>query len=140
MATVALIQDLFKALSTDRPEVISDFAKQVHQRFYEVLQDESGHTIQRAGSLSDYQAQGLPAPDVVICTPFPEEGNLAPGMVELGRLREHFGETPLIIWSTRAEDSIRDTAINDFGVAAYYTGTLLDAPDDLADLILEHAP
>ena len=139
MATIALIQDLFRALMTDRPEVIGGFAKQVHQRFYEVLQDESGHVIQRAGSLDDYQAQGLPAPDVVICAPFPEEGNLAPGIVELSRFREFFGETPIIVWSTREEESIRDTAINDYGAAAYYTGTLLDAPDDLADLILELA-
>ena len=42
------------------------------------------------------------------------------------------------MWSTREEESIRDTALNDYGAAAYYTGTLLDAPDDLADLILEH--
>jgi hypothetical protein len=111
----------------------------MHDRFYEVLQDESGHVIQRAETLDGYQSQGLPAPDVVICAPFPEEGNLAPGIAELGRLRDFFGETPLIVWSTREEESIRNTAINDFGVAAYYTGTLLDAPDDLADLILEHA-
>jgi hypothetical protein len=139
LATVALIQDLFKALNTDRPEIIGGFAKQMHDRFYEVLQDESGHLIQRADSLDNYQSQGLPAPDVVICAPFPEEDNLAPGIAELGRLRDFFGETPLIVWSTREEESIRNTAINDFGVAAYYTGTLLDAPEDLADLILEHA-
>ena len=138
MATIALIQDLFKALNTDRPEVISDFAKQMHHKFYEVLVDESGHEIQRATSLDEYLSMNLPAPDIVICAPYPEEGNLAPGMAELGRLRNHFGETPLIVWSNRDEDSIRETALNDYDVAEYYTGTLLDAPDDLADLILEH--
>ncbi len=140
MTQVALIQDLFHVLNNRNPAALAGFQKQVYERFFEVLEDESGFSLQRAASLSEWEAAGHPEPDVVICAPLPAEGNLAPGIAELGRLRDRFPQQPLIVWSTRDEAAIAQTARDEFGVVAYYQGTLLDAPEDFADLILEHMP
>ena len=37
----------------------------------------------------------------------------------------------------RSEASLRTTCLDDLGCAAYYTGTLLDAPEELPDVIGE---
>lgn len=138
MATVALIQKLFHVLNEKNLNHLSGFSRQVYEKFFEVLEDESGHSIQRAESLEEYQAGGYDKPDIVICAPFPEIGNLAPGFAELERIRAFFGaETPIIIWSPRNETALRQRVLEEFGAAAFYTGTLLDAPNDFADMILE---
>jgi hypothetical protein len=138
MATVALIQKLFPTLNALDSKQLTGLSQQVYDQFFEVIIDESGHDLQRAKSLADYQEAGHPKPDLVICAPIPEIGNIAPGFVELGRIRDAFPETPIIVWSNREEVSIQQTAKDDYGVVHYYTGTLLNAPDDIADLILEH--
>ncbi|MFP4324048.1 MAG: hypothetical protein ACLFTK_16455 [Anaerolineales bacterium] len=127
-------------LNDRNPGALSGFQKQVYQRFFEILEDESGFTIQRATSLDAWLEATHPEPDIVICAPFPEMGNLAPGLAELGRIRDRFPTQPLIIWSTRDEAAVAQTARDDYGAVAYYQGSLLDAPEDFADLILEYMP
>lgn len=137
MATIAVIQSQFSILN-EEPRRLTGFSKQVHQKFFGVLVEESGHTVHTAKTLDDYQQKGYQKPDIVICAPFPEIGNPAPGFVEIQRLQETFGDIPLIVWSTRTEESIRQSVLNDYGAKEYYRGTLLDAPDDFADMVLKY--
>jgi hypothetical protein len=137
VAKIALIQNLFPTLNLPSSEGLSGLALQLYNKFFEVLVEESGHQLQCVPSLEVYQARSFDKPDLVICAPFQDEGNLAPGFAELGRIRKAFGEIPVIVWSNRTEQVIRLTVLEDQGAAAYYTGTLIEAPDELADLILE---
>lgn len=138
MAKIALIQDLYPVLNEKHPERLTGFTKQVYEQFFEVLVAESGHEIQNAETLAEYQAQNFDQPDLIICAPFPEVGNLAPGFAELGRIRTSYPSVPVVVWSNRTENVIRATVIDDQGAAAFYTGTLLEAPDDIADMVLEY--
>lgn len=138
MATIALIQRLHPALNESDPGQLNSFAQQVHHRFFEVLEEESGHTIQTARTLEDYQRDFDTQPDIIICAPLPESGNLAPGLMKLRQIQETFPGIPLIVWSNRTEEAIRKTVVEEYGAVSYYTGTPLDAADDFADLILEH--
>ncbi len=139
MATVAIIQNMYQALHTATPDQLTGMAQQVYYRFYDVLVEESGHTLQMARSLDDYQLrQHDSGPNLVICAPFPEMGNVAPGFAELGRIQAAFPDVPVIVWSDRQEDSIKNSVLEDYGAAHYYTGMVLNAPDDFADLILEY--
>ncbi len=135
MATIALIQNLFRVLTYPTSDSLHGFQKQVYNAFYDALEDDYHHQLQVAKTLEEYQAKERPAPDLVICAPLAEEGNPAPGLAEIQRLREAFPTIPLIVWSTRSEASLRETCLNDLGCAAYYTGTLLDAPEELPLLI-----
>ncbi len=137
MATVALIQNLFRVLNQPSGENLHGLEAQIYDNFYESLEDAYNHRIQAARSLDEYRAKGHAAPDVVICAPLPAEGNPAPGLAELQRIRDAFPNTPIIVWSTRPEASLRTTCLKDFGCAAYYTGTLLDAPEDLPPIIAD---
>ncbi|GEM_PF-3556129 len=138
MATVALLQNLFRVLNRPSSDGLHGLEQQVYENFYEALEEAYNHTILAAKSLDDYLAQGHTlTPDVVICAPIPAEGNPAPGLVELQRIRDTFPDTPIIVWSTRSEDSLRQTCLEDFDCAAYYTGTLLDAPETLPTVIDE---
>lgn len=140
MSTLALIQNMHPSLNVTDPNQLGGFGRQVYDRFFEVLVEESGHLIQNAHSLSDYQRQYETAarPDVVICAPFPYEGNLAPGFVELQAIKDAFPDTPIIVWSDRSEESLKKTVLDEYHIAEYYTGTLLDSAEDFADLILKH--
>ncbi|HLA42554.1 MAG TPA: hypothetical protein VJZ27_03905 [Aggregatilineales bacterium] len=138
LAKIALIQNLFQTLKADSPDRLTGFAKQVYEKFFEVLVDESGHEVLRAESLDEYLKQGYGKPDIVICTPFQEIGNLAPGFAELGRILKAFEGVPVIVWSNRDEAVIRVTVLEDQGATEYYTGTLLNAPDDFADMVLKY--
>lgn len=135
MATVALIQDLFRVLTHASSDGLHGFQAQIYDDFYESLEEAYNHTVQIARSLADYRAKSRPAPDVIICAPFPEEGNPAPGLAAIGELLAAFPGIPIIVWSTRTEQSLRQTCLDDLGCAAYYTGTLLDAPDELPAVI-----
>ncbi|NJL95915.1 MAG: hypothetical protein HC915_20385 [Anaerolineae bacterium] len=138
MATIAIIQNFFPALNETDPVRLSGLSRQVYDRFIEVLEEESGHHLQRAPSLEGYLAAEWPMPTLAICAPLPEIGNLAPGLAELQRIREALRGVPLVVWSTRDEQSVRETVLKDYGVARYYTGTVLQAPDDIADMVLEY--
>lgn len=138
MATIALIQNQFSVLNAPNAKRLSGFEKQLYTKFFETLVDESGHAIQTAKTLKDYQAESFDTPDIIICTPFNEVGNLAPGFADLARIMQAFPGKPVVVWSTREEEVVRVTVLEDHKAAAYYTGTLLDAPDDFADLVLEH--
>jgi hypothetical protein len=138
MATVALIQNLYPALNAPDPSQLAGVAQQMYHKFFEVLVEESGHIIQLARHLDDYWRDYEGSPDLVICAPFPQEGNVAPGFVELQTIQNAFPGVPVIVWASRDEASIKASALNDYGVAHYYTGTLLDSPGDFADLILEY--
>ena len=135
MASIALIQDLFRVLTHSSSDNLHGLQAQIYDNFYESLEEAYNHTIHVARNLEEYRAKARPAPDVVICAPFPEEGNPAPGLAFISELQATFPNTPIIVWSTRTEASIRQTCLNDLGCAAYYTGTLLDAPDELPDVI-----
>lgn len=137
MARIALIQDQFSILNETRTSVLAPFERQLHEKFFEVLVEESGHEIDRAKTLEDYQKQGYAQPDLVICAPFSPEGNLAPGFAALSKIRQTFGDTPIVVWSSRDEEVVRVSSLEDHGAARYYTGTLLDAPDDFADMVLD---
>jgi hypothetical protein len=137
VAKIALIQNLFPTLNQSDPKQITGFSRQLYDKFYQVLVDESGHELQCAATLEAYQEKGFPTPDMVICSPFGDEGNLAPGFAELGRIIKTFSGIPIIVWSSRTEEVIRVSVLEDQGAAAYYTGTALDAPDDFADMVLE---
>jgi hypothetical protein len=135
MATVALIQNLFRVLTYTSPDELHGLQAQIWDNFYESLEEAYNHDIQAAKTLSDYQAGSFSEPDIVICAPIPEEGNPAKGLAEIQEFKDAFPGKPLIIWSTRTEASLRQTCLDDLGCAAYYTGTLLDAPDELPDII-----
>ncbi|NDJ85904.1 MAG: hypothetical protein GYB66_08465 [Chloroflexi bacterium] len=138
MATVAIIQRMHQALNAPDTEQLSGLARQLRDRFFEVLVEESGHVLQTARSLDDYLTAYETRPDLVICAPFPETGNVAPGFTELKRFQVAFPDIPVIVWSQRQEAAIKQSALEDYGVAHYYTGNLIDSPDDFADLILAH--
>lgn len=138
VAIIALIQNLFPVLNEARPETLSGFSKQVYEKFFEVLVDESGHEIIRAKTLDDYLETEHPKPTLVICAPLPEIGNLAPGLEELSRFEQTFEGVALVVWSNREEQAARDAVLNDHNVTAYYTGNLLNAPDDFADMVLDY--
>lgn len=137
MATVAVIQTLFRVLNYSSSDRLHGLEQQIWENFFEALEEAYNHTVLTAKSLEEFQAAGHPAPDVIICAPLAEEGNTAPGLADIRRFREAYPETPLIVWSTRTESSLRDTCLHDLGCAAYYTGTLLAAPDDLPALIAQ---
>ncbi len=138
MAIIALIQRLHAALNESDPNQLNPFAQRVRHQFYEVLEEESGHTIQTARSLEDYQRDYEARPDIVICAPLPESGNLAPGFMRLREIQDAFPGVPVIVWSSREEASIQGTVLEDYGAAHYYTGNPLDAAEDFADLILKY--
>lgn len=139
MAVIALIQKLFPTLNLRNSNGLTDFSKQVYDRFFEILVEESGHTIQRADSLEEYQSKNYPAPpDLVICTPIPEIGNVAPGFEALQAIRDAFGDTPVVVWSNRDEAAIKKAVLEDYKAVRYYMGTLLEAGDDIADMVLEY--
>ncbi|MCB9437653.1 MAG: hypothetical protein H6673_11810 [Anaerolineales bacterium] len=137
MATVAIIQNLYPELNTPDPKELNILAQKLYEQFFEVLVEESGHNLQLARALDNYQVDQ--APDLVICAPFPSSGNLAPGFMELVRFQEAFKDTPIIVWSDREETALQKSAIEDYGVAYFYTGNLIDAPEDFADLIIQYA-
>ncbi|MBN2469218.1 MAG: hypothetical protein JXN59_00735 [Anaerolineae bacterium] len=136
MATVALIQDLFRVLTHQSSDGLHGLQAQIYDDFYESLEEAYNHTLHVARSLADYQAKSRPVPDIVICAPFPKEGNPAPGLAAISELQAAFPGVPIIVWSTRTEQSLRQTCIDDLGCAAYYTGTLLDAPEELPAVIM----
>lgn len=138
MAIVALIQNIHQALNIADPKQLTGLGRQVYDRFFEVLVEESGHTIQTAHSLEDYQRRYTEKPAVVICAPFPDEGNLAPGFAKLSAIQQAFPDAPVIVWSDRSEASIKKTVLEEYGVVDYYTGTLLQSAEDFADLILKY--
>lgn len=139
MATVAIIQNKHRILNEPTARGLSGFSKQVYEGFFEVLVEESGHTIFTADSLESYLQHHPTTVDVVICAPFPEIGNVAPGFVALSAVKDAFPKAALIVWSDRPEEAIRQSSLNDYGAVAYYSGTLIDAANDFADLILKHA-
>ncbi len=139
MATVAIIQNKHRVLNEPNARRLSGFSKQVYDGFFEVLVEESGHTLYLADTLENYLQQHPTTVDVVICAPFPEIGNVAPGFAALGTIKDAFPETALIVWSDRPEEAIRQSTLNDYGAVAYYGGTLIDAANDFADLILKHS-
>jgi DNA-binding NarL/FixJ family response regulator len=135
MATVALIQSLFRVLTHESSDELHGFQAQIYDDFYEALEEQYNHNMRVARTLDEFLQKEQAQPDVVICAPFAEEGNPAPGLAEIHRFKEAFPNIPIIIWSTRTEDSLRNACLQDLGCAAYYTGTLLDAPDDLPQII-----
>lgn len=136
MARIALIQDLFPLLHQPQTLAQGGLSAQLYQKFYEVLEEESGHQLDRAKTLAAYENAHYPPPEIVICTPFPEEGNLAEGFKELAHLRARFPDVPLIVWTTRQEPSVKISTLADYKADAFYTGTLIEAPEGLADIIL----
>jgi len=137
MAKVALIQKLFRVLNHTTGENLHGLEAQIFENFYESLEDAYNHTVKAARTLDEYREKGYDTPEVVVCAPLPEEGNPAPGLEELRRIQEAFPGAPIIVWSTRSEQSLRTTCLDDLGCAAYYTGTLLDAPDELPQIIAD---
>lgn len=137
MAKIAFIQNLFPVLNSKQAAGLTGFSKQVYDNFFEVLVEESGYEVWCAPNLEDFQAASLAQPDLVVCSPFAEVGNLAPGFAELGRIQTAFPAIPLVVWTNRAESSLQQTLLNDYKVVAVFTGNLLEAPDYFADLILD---
>jgi hypothetical protein len=137
MATVALIQSLFKVLNSTSVKDLHGFQAQVYDDFYEALEDAYNHTMYVARNLEEYQARGYGMPDILICAPFQEEGNPAHGLEAIREFQWAFPGTPIIVWSTRPESSLRQTCLTDLGCAEYYTGTLLEAPEDLPQIIAD---
>lgn len=138
MAIIALIQDQHRILNEPDARNLEGLSKQLYERFFEVLVEESGHDILAAENLEAFIDAYRQNPDLVICTPLPESGNIAPGFVALSAIKDHFADIPVIVWSQRTESSIEDSVIDDYGVVHYYTGTLMDSADDFADLILKY--
>lgn len=136
MAKIALIQDLFPNLR--RPDSRNQFAVDSKKRFFEILVEESGHEVYQAENLSDYEAKGYPAPDFLVCTPFPESGNLAPGIEKLAAIRDAFPDVPMVVWSGRTEEALQKTALEEFGAVAFYSGNIISAADDFADMVLKY--
>ncbi len=137
MATVAVIQNLFRVLNHATSKNLHGLEAQIHENFFEALEEAYNHTVQTARTLDEYTDQAKATPDVIICAPLAVEGNPAPGLAAIQRFRVVFPETPIIVWSTRTEESLRQTCLEDLGCAAYYTGTLLDAPEDLPQIIAD---
>lgn len=137
MAKIALIQNLFPMLHSKNSNQLTGLSKQLYDKFFEILVEESGHELQQETSLEAYQAAEYDQPDLVICTPIPEIGNVAPGLAELAQIRQAFPDTPLIVWAIRNEEAIRRAVLEDYQAVAYYTGTLVDASDYFADMVLE---
>lgn len=137
MATVAIVQNLFRVLNHATSERLHGLEAQIHENFFEALEEAYNHDVQIARTLDEYTDRVKAVPDVFIIAPLAEEGNPAPGLAEISRFREAFPDTPIIVWSTRSEESIRRTCLDDLGCAAYYTGTLLDAPEDLPQIIAD---
>lgn len=140
MTIVALLQNRYPVLNAASDENLHGLEAQVYHNFFEALEEKHNHIVLTAESLAAYQSQNNPAPDIVICAPLPDEGNVAPGLDALRQIREAFPRTPIIVWSTRTEESLRKTCLDDLGCAAYYTGTLLEAPEDLPRLIASTLP
>ena len=139
MTVVAIIQNTHRVLNEPNADGLSGFTKQVYEKFFDILVEESGHDLQLAKDLESYDSTYSDTPDVVICSPFPETGNVAPGFMELTRFINRFPDIPIIVWSDRNENAIQDSVLNEYHVAHYYTGTLIDSPDDFADLILKYS-
>ncbi|PJF42165.1 MAG: hypothetical protein CUN55_10375, partial [Phototrophicales bacterium] len=135
---VAIIQNKHRILNKSAKE-LSGFSKQVHENFFEVLVEESGHEVFTAESLESYLEKYSTDVDVVICAPFPDIGNVAPAFALLGKIREAFPNASIIVWSDRPEEAIRQTSLTEYGAVAYYTGTLIDAANDFADLIFKYS-
>ncbi len=136
MAKIAVIQHLFPILNSRDAKQLSGFSKQVYTRFFEVLVEESGYEVWCAANLDDYLALEHEQPTLVICSPFAEIGNLAPGFNDLKKIQETFAGVPVVVWTSRDEASLKETVLKEYGVLAFYTGNLLDAPDYFADLVL----
>ena len=135
MANVALIQRVFRVLTAPSSEELHGFQARIYDDFYESLEDAYNHNMYVARTLDEYREKGYKTPDVIICAPFVAEGNPAPGLDTIQTLQAAFPGVPLIVWSTRKEQSLRATCLDDLGCTAYYTGTLLDAPEELPDII-----
>lgn len=135
MANIALMQTLFRVLNHPTGERLHGLEAQIYENFYEALEEAYNHNVYPAASLDAYQEAGHPTPEVIICAPLAEEGNPAPGLAEIQRIRDAYPDAAVIVWSTRSEASLRETCLNDLGCAAYYTGTLLDAPEALPEII-----
>lgn len=135
MATIALIQDLFRVLTHASVDNLHGLQAQIYDDFYESLEEAYNHNMRVTRTLEEYQAKHNDAPDLIICAPFAEEGNPAPGLTAIGEFQAAFPNVPIIVWSTRDENSLRQTCVQDLGCAAYYTGTLLEAPEELPELI-----
>lgn len=136
MAIIAIIQNLYPELNIPDPKELNTLAQKLYQQFFEVLAEESGHILQLARALDNYQADQ--APDLVICAPFPSSGNLAPGFTELMQFQTTFKDTPIIVWSDREEAALKQSTLEDYGVAHFYTGNLMNAAEDFADLIIQY--
>jgi hypothetical protein len=138
MAVIAIIQNQHKLLNEPNANNLEGLSRQLYERFYEVLVDESGHEVLPAPDLSSFSDSYSQLPDLVICAPLPDSGNVAPGFVRLSEIKDHFPDIPLIVWSQRTEQAVATAIVEDYGVAHYYTGTLMDSADDFADLILKY--
>ncbi len=137
MATLALIQNKFRVLHHTSSDRLHGLEKQIFDNFFEAIEEEYNHRVCAAQTLEDYQSRNLPTPEVILCTPLPEEGNPASGLERLAQIQKTFPGVPVIVWTTRTEPSLRNTCLNEYGCAGYYTGTLLDAPEELPGLIAE---
>lgn len=135
MANIALIQQLFRVLTYSSADRLHGFQAQIYDNFYESLEEAYNHNLRVTRTLEEYQDKGHPTPDLIICAPIPEEGNPAPGLAAIGDFQTAFPGVPIIVWSTREEESLRKTCLEDLGCAAYYTGTLLNAPEELPNII-----
>jgi len=137
MAKVALIQNLFRVLNYASSDNLHGLEQQIWDDFYEALEEEYNHSLYPARTLDEYRTKSHPTPEVIICAPLAEEGNPAPGLAQLGEIQAAFPGVPVIVWSTRTEPSLRQTCLDDYHCAAYYTGTLLDAPDELPGILAQ---
>lgn len=138
MTTVALIQNQFTVFNAPDVTSLNGMQGQIYTKFFEVLVEESGYTIERATTLDNYHLQYPNGnPDVVIVAPFPSEGNPVAAFTEIREIKDAFPKAGLIIWSGRSEKAIAETIGHDHPDAAYYTGSVLDCADDFADLIYE---
>jgi hypothetical protein len=137
MAKVALIQSLFRVLNYNSSDNLHGLEQQVWDAFYEALEEEYNHRLYTARTLEEYRSKEHPTPDVILCAPLPEEGNPAPGLAQLVDIQAAFPGVPVIVWSTRSEPSLRQACLEDYHCVAYYTGTLLDAPEELPGILAQ---
>ena len=139
MATIAIIQNLHTILHMEDAKQLGGMAQMMYNKFYEILVEESGHEIHMSRDLDTHLHKYKDeTPDMVICTPLPETGNLAPGLRNLKLIREAFPDVPVVVWSNREEEAIQKTVIEEYGAVRCYTGSILDCGDDFADMILEY--
>lgn len=139
MATVAIIQNLHSVLHMEDAKQLSGMAQMMYTKFYDVLVEESGHDIHMSRDLDTHLLKYKgEMPDMVICTPLPQTGNLAPGLRELKRIQESFPNVPIVVWSEREEAAVQKTVTEEYGAIQYYTGSILDCADDFADMILKY--